>query len=1134
MARRPLNPWIADFVKNEIEAVLAWADRKKVKSFVKLENDGRFSDDGSNFRNAVSSLEPEKDQLQLIKVLAAGNTVNAVLSDGQTCIKARLSDNAVEIFESALDDGEQLDLEVTGDVIRLKSFTIVTTAFGSEEDYIQLTVEDIDYCHHLRKLVGDPVSVEKDPRIRPLIDRVIKSLVPADPIEEWDADQESIHSQVESPGIGSQASINVPRSSPPMEPETQLQGIETSVRSSQHIQDSAASRRSALRLQKRSAAEAGLENDGFEMQSGVNLDRPVIALRKPDTKIGAKLLGLLGSKCAEPETVAETPARFVPHSNQERYAQLHVVPETFVETPRGKGDFDRTEQVDPPSSPPVHVINGSIDTGVNSLGQAQSGTSSEVCHTTRPKIAYGRRKIPANQKKLLDLASSWLPSLPGQTFPKPNVPIEILKKWNATPAVPRVATPRKMVATRSRSGSATPTEEASHGPSLPQSAEQAFEEDEDDDEDEAQDEDDDDDIPASQWPSSAPENPSAPPVSSLGDVIHDDLSVSPSKTPNLPPDSSLGSLVVSPPKAAPVNRAHPKAPADLRNRLPVRPNVPLPSGPSFPPSRGGEDQTVRPHASLSQRSIPTGPRNPSHYRGDFSPSGHPYHEPRRSESLHSQHSQRGIGAAPREAHAYRPTFGSSRPVSAASSHEASLALAEASPMAIRISPQHSVGKSPKSVGQSPRKTKMSSQVTREQPHSQASPSAIQASSQRSVDRSIQSAAKVGRVPTAEAHSEADKRPPFEKSLGHVGLAASARSASQSSPTASRGSLQQSPSKVIAAPPQMRPTHEQPSQPQSRSSSSVASPLRTSLQPSTSQLGHRYAPDRHPADLSNRPAAERQIRLAPGSEQQRSNVKSANGQSFERASNTQHSSQSSDGPSQIPATRPTPQSNKRARLAVPQTTMTKTPDQQANTQQALNQAGRRTTSGRLAPKADAQSPTTSQQGAKRSAQPARQSSSPVEARHPGPLESSSRPFAARRDGSASHSDQRSPSAPANCMPRKQPNPTPTTLPSIGAVDPQVLHRRQRQAHREIHALPAKPAISAADRSNRLHPPKSTYTAAVQVSRESVARPRINSDLQRQQMERIEQRKRSEGALERQRQSQISGRVWPAGDRASRRY
>ncbi|SMQ49561.1 unnamed protein product [Zymoseptoria tritici ST99CH_3D7] len=121
-----------------------------------------------------------------------------------------------------------------------------------------------------------------------------------------------------------------------------------------------------------------------------------------------------------------------------------------------------------------------------------------------------------------------------------------------------------------------------------------------------------------------------------------------------------------------------------------------------------------------------------------------------------------------------------------------------------------------------------------------------------------------------------------------------------------------------------------------------------------------------------------------------------------------------------------------------------------------------------------------------------------------------------------------------MPRKQPNPTPTTLPSIGAVDPQVLHRRQRQAHREIHALPAKPAISAADRSNRLHPPKSTYTAAVQVSRESVARPRINSDLQRQQMERMEQRKRSEGALERQRQSQISGRVWPAGDRASRRY
>lgn len=42
----------------------------------------------------------------------------------------------------------------------------------------------------------------------------------------------------------------------------------------------------------------------------------------------------------------------------------------------------------------------------------------------------GRKRIPRNQQKLLDDSSSWFPSLPGKRFPIPNVPIELLAKWN--------------------------------------------------------------------------------------------------------------------------------------------------------------------------------------------------------------------------------------------------------------------------------------------------------------------------------------------------------------------------------------------------------------------------------------------------------------------------------------------------------------------------------------------------------------------------------------------------------------------------------------------------------------------------------------------------------------------------------
>ncbi|KAI4852372.1 hypothetical protein E4T44_01529 [Aureobasidium sp. EXF-8845] len=57
-------------------------------------------------------------------------------------------------------------------------------------------------------------------------------------------------------------------------------------------------------------------------------------------------------------------------------------------------------------------------------------------------IKYARRPIPTNQQKLLDKSSSWWPSPPGKTFPRPNIPVEDLNKIEKA-AVQRAAKTKK-------------------------------------------------------------------------------------------------------------------------------------------------------------------------------------------------------------------------------------------------------------------------------------------------------------------------------------------------------------------------------------------------------------------------------------------------------------------------------------------------------------------------------------------------------------------------------------------------------------------------------------------------------------------------------------------------------------------
>lgn len=88
------------------------------------------------------------------------------MSDGHTKIQARLTNNVVDILEAELEGKLERN---TGDVIALKQFVVVITCTGSEHEWVQLTVEEIEYLYHRRKNLGQPTPIEQQDNIRALV-----------------------------------------------------------------------------------------------------------------------------------------------------------------------------------------------------------------------------------------------------------------------------------------------------------------------------------------------------------------------------------------------------------------------------------------------------------------------------------------------------------------------------------------------------------------------------------------------------------------------------------------------------------------------------------------------------------------------------------------------------------------------------------------------------------------------------------------------------------------------------------------------------------------------------------------------------------------------------------------------------
>ena len=95
-------------------------------------------------------------------------------------------------------------------------------------------------------------------------------------------------------------------------------------------------------------------------------------------------------------------------------------------------EVEEVEARDPRSNIPGGLVQDTIQTsGARSHGSPNRSAKRRRISSgsDSARIPYARRSIPQAQKRLLDKRESWFPSLPGQTFPAPNVPIDLLRAW---------------------------------------------------------------------------------------------------------------------------------------------------------------------------------------------------------------------------------------------------------------------------------------------------------------------------------------------------------------------------------------------------------------------------------------------------------------------------------------------------------------------------------------------------------------------------------------------------------------------------------------------------------------------------------------------------------------------------------
>lgn len=448
--------WVGACIEQELREVIAWKHEIKNPPKVKRDPGSRFSDDGSNFRSIIVSLNLEtQPNVQISKVLHAKDPVTILVTDGFTQVRARLSEAAVTTLETEL--GEKIDHTTKGDVFAIKEAAIISTPYGPSDEHVQLSITGIEYLYHLRKPLGQPKPAEEREEVQKLIEQITSLRH-----QQYAGLDEGNRSPPHSPAWSRRADVG-------RDNQTRRDGRKTTApRSQQAVADLHSSPQTRTQQSpntqlgvatqvptRRKPAGPSLSEDGFELADGANLDRPLqagfaAAKRRPSSSsqqqpappdvTGAKLLNLLKRETDAQQTSSHRPPPPPPRSPSPRRpspAPARVQSTSKDASPKAPVQPEPQQVNSSPHAPRAQASPKKKSPGVIVAPEPVSA-SSAIHSTSRTHVSgeppsrdYSRRKIPRDQQKLLDQPSSWLPSLPGRKFPHPNVPIELLTRWNA-------------------------------------------------------------------------------------------------------------------------------------------------------------------------------------------------------------------------------------------------------------------------------------------------------------------------------------------------------------------------------------------------------------------------------------------------------------------------------------------------------------------------------------------------------------------------------------------------------------------------------------------------------------------------------------------------------------------------------
>lgn len=481
-----------------------------------------------------------------------------------------------------------------GDVFSLVAVNVVSTPVGPADGHVQLEVEDLQYQYHLRKTAGTPIPIERQTEVSGLVDAIrnirVRQYTDEEPLTTTlpKAALRSISPQA-SLGAHQRAAAHAEERLPSTA-MSQDGAQSQSLHGSPVLQTQAPVATQVNPPPRKAKKGPSLAVEGFEMTTGLNLAKPSAPALDSTPQVvsnpkrTAKLLDLLGGPSKAPPLLSS------------------AAPSVDVNI--------ESEDQAPPNQP-------SRASRLSQVGDRDAESSSSRATKRRRvssggrdvRVPYARRKIPLPQQRLLDQKHSWYPPLPGQQFPTPNIPIELLQAWTSngeesSRKPQQTSEVARQVSEDQQSGDHSTLQECEQGTSAPIENE-VIEVNSSSSSSSSSDE----ELPESQWPPSqdTPPRPSA----------------SQKKRPTLPPDSTGGSIqTLSPAKArssAPLHSPHkpsrnPRHSPALSSlgtpqaagtqRLPHR-SPEKPYTPSQPALRVRGDQYIPPYSSLRSKERPS-------------------------------------------------------------------------------------------------------------------------------------------------------------------------------------------------------------------------------------------------------------------------------------------------------------------------------------------------------------------------------------------------------------------------------------------------------------------------------------------------------------------------------------------------